>query len=398
MNALLGSRLFRWVLVAAVVILGVLITPHYGESWDERQFYKYADRALEAYSTWPATGDIPLTGNTYDNYGPAYVMLTALGARLLSLFAPWYISDLRHLIYFLTFLLGVWAFYQLCRRWLDATASMGAALLFATQPVIWGHAFISPKDVPFLSFFVLTLLLGFRMVDSYDEHANPPARAPFSRSHLQLTLVWLAVVLGLLFTTPLIREAIQNLVNAAAGGQPNIISRIASDVRSADPSIYVQKYFVWYLRLRLALILLLSLGLLSVWRKQTQAFTDLGRIAPAAIVLGFNTSIRVLGPFAALMVAAYAVYRLRRRALPVLVAYAVMAFFTMYLTWPYLWPDPLGHLVESVRRDVPLSLAGRPCCSPVSCIRAQAFRHPTCPFCWPSKSPRRHGSRSWPAS
>ncbi len=30
-----------------------------------------------------------------------------------------------------------------------------------------------------------------------------------------------------------------------------------------------------------------------------------------------------------------------------LLVYAVLAFFTMYLTWPYLWPDPLGHLVES---------------------------------------------------
>ncbi len=27
----------------------------------------------------------------------------------------------------------------------------------------------------------------------------------------------------------------------------------------------------------------------------------------------------------------------------------MIALIAMYLTWPYLWPDPLGHLVESVR-------------------------------------------------
>ena len=123
MTSLLGSRTFRWIVLAAVVLLGAVLTPQYGESWDERQFYKYADRALEAYATWPATGDIPLTGNTYDNYGPAYVMFAALGARLFSVVVPAYVSDLRHFIYFLTFLLGIWAFYQLCRRWLNPLAS-----------------------------------------------------------------------------------------------------------------------------------------------------------------------------------------------------------------------------------------------------------------------------------
>ena len=28
--------------------------------------------------------------------------------------------------------------------------------------------------------------------------------------------------------------------------------------------------------------------------------------------------------------------------------YAFLAFVAMYATWPYLWPDPIGHLVESV--------------------------------------------------
>ncbi len=32
-----------------------------------------------------------------------------------------------------------------------------------------------------------------------------------------------------------------------------------------------------------------------------------------------------------------------------LIIYAFIAMAAMYATWPYLWPDPLGHLVESAQ-------------------------------------------------
>ena len=72
------------------------------------------------------TGTIPLTGNTYDNYGPAYVMLVTLAARGLERVIPWTKSDLRHLLYFLTFLVGRGAFYRIARRWLGPAAALGA--------------------------------------------------------------------------------------------------------------------------------------------------------------------------------------------------------------------------------------------------------------------------------
>ena len=166
MKLTLDNRKPLFIVLAIGLSIGILTIKQYGESWDELQFFKYADRALDAYSTWPATGTITLTGNTYDNYGPAYVMLVALGARFLGTFIPLITSDVRHLLYFFTYLIGIWALYELCRRWLSPSASLGAALLFAAQPLFWGHAFISPKDIPFLTFFVLSLLFGFRIADS----------------------------------------------------------------------------------------------------------------------------------------------------------------------------------------------------------------------------------------
>jgi hypothetical protein len=146
-----------------------------------------------------------------------------------------------------------------------------------------------------------------------------------------------------------VHAQIESLVRAGAAGQAIILSRLASDIGTADPAIYVQKFFVWFIRLRLVLFLILTGIMVALWSRVQSAFRGLGALAPAAIVLGVTTSIRVLGPFAALMVAVYAVLQLGRRSLPLLLAYASLALVTMYATWPYLWPDPLGHFVESIR-------------------------------------------------
>jgi hypothetical protein len=349
MKITLDTRKALLILLAAGLLIGILTIRQYGESWDELQFFKYADRALESYSTWPTSGTIPLTGNTYDNYGPAYVMIVALGARVLGLFVPLITSDLRHLLYFATYLIGIWAFYALCERWLTRGAAFGAALLFATQPLFWGHAFISPKDIPFLTFFLLSLLFGLRMADSVKPISFDTLTPRTKWTLLMLTALWLFSVFGLFAATALVQGWITGLVQAAAAGQTNIITSFATDIHKVQPEIYIQKYFVIFLRARAIFLVLFTLILLWSWRKLPSALHFLLSILPAAILLGVTTSIRVLGPFAGLMVIGYAVWRSGRKSLPMLVTYGVIALIAMYLTWPYLWPDPVGHFVESAR-------------------------------------------------
>lgn len=338
-----------WIVLLIGLIVGVFVTTQYGESWDELQFYKYADRALQAYASWPTTGQITLTGNTYDNYGPAYVMIVDLAARFFGLFIPWITSDLRHLAYLLTYLVGIWAFYRLCRRWFNAGPALGATLLLATQPLFWGHAFISPKDIPFMAFFILSLLLGFGMVDAIqpvDFHEVSPRHR---RLLLGLTGIWLLALFVLLAATPLVQGWIGSLVNAAAAGQANIVSYIARDIHKVKPDVYIQRYFVFFIDAVIAFTILSAAVMVLLWRQVPSAFRFLGVVAPAAIVLGLSTSLRVLGPFAGLIVAAYAIWKLKWRCLPLLAAYAVIAALAMYFTWPYLWTDPIGHFLESVR-------------------------------------------------
>jgi hypothetical protein len=228
-------------------------------------------------------------------------------------------------------------------------AAFGATLLFTTQPLFWGHAFISPKDIAFMAFFLLSLEFGFRMVDASVkvsiEALSPRAR----RMLLSLTLLWLGLLLVVFAATPLAQAGISNMVNAAAGGQRNIISVFATDIHKVNPAVYSQRYFVFYIWVRDLFFILTALVLAWIWRRVPFAMSLLRSAAPAAILLGLTTSIRIVGPFAGLIVAGYAIWKKRKGCIPDLAVYAVVALIAGYLTWPYLWPDPLGHLVESAR-------------------------------------------------
>lgn len=345
-----AQRYFLPLVFLTLAALGGLLTRHYGESWDELKFYKYADLSLQAYSTWPTIGEVPEFGNTYDNYGPAYVMLVTLGAHGLQYLVPWSISDLRHLLYFFTFLAGVWAFYALARLWLSDTAAFGASLLFTTQPLFWGHAFISPKDIPFLSFFLLSLLFGLRLFDQFQPLSLNELSSRSKRTLLVLTTLWLVSVIGLFLGVDMIHTWLESAVRAASAGQPNLISRIASDIHKVQPEVYIQRYFVLFIQARAAFFLLSVSALAIFYRKLAPAtLANLLSIIIPAIFLGIAASIRILGPLAGVIVALYAVRKMGGKAVLPLAIYAGVALAAMAATWPYLWQNPVGHLLGSLR-------------------------------------------------
>jgi hypothetical protein len=332
-----------------LIILGALITRHYGESWDEAQFYQYADHALASYLSWFQHGEVSAIGNTYDNYGPAFVIFTLSIARgIHSLIPNLLISDLRHFIYFLTFLTGVWAFYDIARRWMTQLAALGATLLFLTQPLFWGHAFISPKDIPFMSLFLLSLALGLKMVDT-DKPISFNSLTPSSKRSLALiTALWLATIFGLFIFTDTFHALIFNLVQSAKSGHTNIVTYIASDLSIVNTDIYAQRYFIFFLRARSLLFLLFSVFVLYIYYRHIPfLLSSLRIILVPAIIIGITTSSRILGPLAGLLIMYYALQKKGRETIPTLAVYAVIAMITMYMTWPYLWPNPAGHLWES---------------------------------------------------
>jgi hypothetical protein len=68
----------------------------------------------------------------------------------------------------------------------------------------------------------------------------------------------------------------------------------------------------------------------------------------AAFLLGLTTSIRILGPYAGVIVLLYGLYKSPRRSLAVFPAYAIITALVCFLTWPYLWLEPFERLMGSI--------------------------------------------------
>lgn len=244
------------ILLIVNIAIGLITFRNYGLSWDEPLFYDYADALRYAYSPseW-FSGDFNLnnaygsSGADHANRGPAYILLARPFVSLVESLGIDHASA-WHLVNFLTFQLGVYLFYRFAIRWISKPSALAASALFAWQPLLWGHAFINPKDMPFLVFFIGSICFGFEMVDEIAQNEKP---------------------------------------------------------------------------------------------KYTKAII-------AAFFLGIATSIRVLGPLAAVLTGMYALGQLNKiKPGELIKRFAVYAFFTSliaFIAWPYLWADPLQKFVE----------------------------------------------------
>jgi 4-amino-4-deoxy-L-arabinose transferase-like glycosyltransferase len=157
-------------LLVLCLIVGIFTVKDYGESWDEPPIYNYADYSFQAYQYILHPQDLqlfPTFSMNLNVYGPAYFMLANASSEFIKLFDP-SLSTITawHFVYFSTFLTSILMLYLLSRRWMSKWAAFGAALLFASQPLIWGHSFINPKDLPFMVFFLASIYFGLQMIDA----------------------------------------------------------------------------------------------------------------------------------------------------------------------------------------------------------------------------------------
>jgi len=336
------------IILVLSLLIGFLTLTHYGESWDDLSLQKYADRSLKTYQTWYQQG-IAKVEKGMGNYGPSYVSAIAIGSRSLGSVTPLSLPDLRHLFYFITYLAGVGAFYGLGIRWLTRNAALGATLLFMTQPILWGHAFMNPKDTPFLAFFLLSVFFGFKMIDSIKPLSFESLTRSVKKILVILTSLWVVSVFPLFIFTDAFYTTLVSLVQSGHAGGTNIITLIASDIQTAAPEIYIQKYFTLFIQARAAFFFLFTSLLVYLYSRFLPAtFRLLLSVFLPAILLGFTTSLRILGPFAGLIVVYHALRTVGKTSLPTLGVYALIAIIAMYITWPYLWMDPIGRFWESI--------------------------------------------------
>ena len=136
-----------FLLIAFNLVIGLVIFRDFGASWDEIRNFTYAAEALAAYTGTP----LPVS----EDKGPFYLMAAKLGSDLLRKIHPGLLAiEAHHLMNFFTFQLGLVFMYWISKRFMSGWAAFAIVLTFAFQPLLWGHAFINQKDLPFMVFFM----------------------------------------------------------------------------------------------------------------------------------------------------------------------------------------------------------------------------------------------------
>lgn len=376
----------HWPIVALLalgIIVGLLFVQDYGMSTDEYGNARVGEAALRAYT---GSSDYFRLGSLVD-HGPVYFMIfSASSEALVRVFPHWLLPDGRHFTNYLTFLAGVLFFYMICLQVIRRSEAVVATVLFATQPILFGSAFINQKDIPFMSFFLgviaLGLLVGGERRSSQDVRPPPSAggfatvtrefvrrlRAEWRslegrkrKALLAASLVGLLLLVDLLIAGSLHRLGESMVVAAFNGRAPwpiqSLYTRIATDAYKTSLELYLARYESLFAITRLGVAATLAAaGLMSFglalpsvgtilrgdWSKERYPALIAG-----GVLLGCTISVRQIGVFAGGLASLYLLYRGRARAVLPLCLYWVLAALVTYATWPYLWADPIQNALYS---------------------------------------------------
>ena len=382
--------ILAFVFIAINLTIGFLSFRDYGVSWDEPGIYSFAHESVQAYQNFlkPVEYSDPNANFDLRYYGPFYFVFVDLVTEAIKTIGFQFLAqNVWHLSYFFTYQAGLVIFYFFSRRWLNDWAALGALVLMSSQPLLWGHAFINPKDIPFMVFFLTSVFAGFQMVDHLKTISGCSLPSPFgfsgfysltrgswaglsgrqkTRAKQQLGLA-AGIILLLTAITAWLNKCLPDMVRLALQSKNFLINRIFSTAGNRVPfENYIDKAMIWFSRLEL--VVLIFLIFLAIWfffkqipgASQSLNNSLKGVLQPvlsvlsdpylicAGIFLGLATSIRLLGGLAGVLVSLFLIYRLRLRAWSGLLIYGGIALLAMYLTWPFLWRHPVQHFLDSL--------------------------------------------------
>ena len=156
----------------ALLVVGVVTAGDYGVSWDEPDNAAFGRQALQAYADLRPPAEWQ---SNLESKGPFFVAAAeAITATVAALGGGAAETGARHLAYFLTLPLAAVGLFSLGLRIAHPWPAFSATMLFIAQPLIYGHAFINPKDTPFMAFFLASMAMGVWMVESRAELVSKP--------------------------------------------------------------------------------------------------------------------------------------------------------------------------------------------------------------------------------
>jgi len=368
-KAYLWLKLNRWECLLAGIIfiaLGIfLITlEDYGASYDEPMLYEYADRMVDAYKKLAFGENIDPLLDFYDlpYYGPAYLILGRLAIALIHMVVPGLeIYNGWHIINFATFLTGCMLVYILTRRIASKPASFIAAMLYLTQPLLWGHGAMNPKDVPFMTAFLAVMVTGMKMVDVFN-HPTPDQRTRVDaklrwRGGRRAGVIVALVIGGIIFADrvfgnflfiPIIQKLLTFVIPPSSDAWIHPVIQKIIPTTSAGP---FADYFSKALKLLnlSEFVILLGIGLTGLILIVRKSPPRTHWLFLAGILSGLTMAIRVLGPAAAGLVLIYAIMVKTKKWWKLALGYVGMTIAATYAAWPFLWDSPVSSLLESIR-------------------------------------------------
>ncbi len=384
-----------WHALAALILFNLLIAAligdNFGAAWDEPSYYLYGERSLDAYIRGLSGLALIPKKHIYfidlRYYGPFYAVMGKLTTDTLTfVFKSWSYADVWHFVNFSFFQAALISLYSVAKRFMNSWAAFGIVLLFSTQPLLFGHAFINPKDIPFMTFFLASIACGFIMVESFarKNRTIDSASTELQTSNLvvRYNLV-VAILFGLFVFSIVGKDVIAAPIGWAVSfvyySPPDSIwGRLFSMFANRADQLPVESYIHKAVNSKIeqilivgALILITVNKIISEYKQNSRDFFSnfycqidlqlIFKILMAGVVLGLATSIRLSAPFAGLLILGYSLLTSGRKSLPSMIYYFSIAALITYLTWPFLWDKPTYRFIESfqVMRSFPFNGAVR---------------------------------------
>lgn len=383
------------ILVGFGIVIGFFLFKEFGASWDEPEYYEYADSIVHAYSIKDLLNgnynlDSSLGHVDLRLYGPAYLLFGKLLFPIFKIVLPNARSiEIWHLLNYLFFLLGLYYFYKITLKLVSQLTAIFTTLLFATQPVLFGSSWINPKDIPFLVIFLGAIYFGLKSFGTLDNlqssaaHSTPTNTVLAKKTSFK-TIWFISAVFVLIITVSyslgsVIINFIEQVINNVFQlNEHNLFRALftffakrANPVNIADYAIKAASIFI---RIRLILLLaglsfFILLGISTVFPGRfrkflleakglfvatlkslfTKNFGGFLTFLFACLLLGALISTRVVGPFAGFLLGFFAIAKYKKNAIPFLLIYAIISMLYALALWPYLWIHPVKNFLGVVQ-------------------------------------------------
>ncbi len=337
------------------LLVGGWIAPDYGKSTDEGSESNRSGLALQAYissKTLNLAEEYQILG-LVQYYGTASTTLIRFVEAVIFPNTDHGRAVVAHYLYFLFFQGAVASLFYLAKCFMDEWRSLFTALLFGSQPLLFGHAFINPKDIPLLFVFILTVTLGFYLVDRW-QSLEPSSTSPKSKQNELVFLGMLSLLLVFLWSRNWITSQILNLVEYGftTKGQSLVGKLFAYLTTSGSLKGYLtltNQYLYRGYRVFYLITPLLLIALFLLFRKKGLFGGKVNLfLLLAGAAWGFAISTRAIAIAAGGIVGLYGLIKLKKQAVFPLAIYTITAGITSYITWPYLWAFGLKGLIKSL--------------------------------------------------